>query len=68
MYVFAIDIPFKRSKSLLNLRSRVTPLCSACHSGVMDTAVKSTLSIFFVNSKPYSKRPVDQGPRGSCLI
>jgi hypothetical protein len=38
MYVFLIDIPFKGSQSLLNMRSKVTAV-SYLHSGVIDTAV-----------------------------
>jgi hypothetical protein len=38
MYVFSIDIPFKGSQSLSNIRSKVTAV-SYLHSGVNDTAV-----------------------------
>jgi hypothetical protein len=42
MYVFSIDIPFKRySKSLSHMRSRVT-VVSYLHNGVIDTAVHGT--------------------------
>jgi hypothetical protein len=47
MYVFSIDIPFKGSQSLSNMRSKVTSVsylrchwhCCACDSDVNDTAV-----------------------------
>jgi hypothetical protein len=38
MYVFSIDIPFKGSQSLSNMRYKVTAV-SYLHSGVIDTAV-----------------------------
>jgi hypothetical protein len=40
------------------------------HSGAIDTAVQTTLSNIFANSKLYAKKlfPVYQGPRGNCLM
>jgi hypothetical protein len=38
MYVFWIDIPFKDSQSLSNMKSKVTAV-SYLHSGVIDTRV-----------------------------
>jgi hypothetical protein len=38
MYVFSIDIPFKGSQSLSNMRYNVT-VVSYFYSGIIDTAV-----------------------------
>jgi hypothetical protein len=79
MYVFSIDIPFKGSQSLSNMRSKVTAV-SYLLSGVNDTAVpcaaksdfliKKTVCLIIREDvrKKVGCSPVYQGPRGSCLM
>jgi hypothetical protein len=52
------------SKRILKLSFLFNEITAVCQKNM------PTLSIIFVNSKPYSKRlwPVYQGPRGSCLM
>jgi hypothetical protein len=55
MYVFSIDIPFKGSQSLSNMRFKVTAV-SFLHSGVIDTESDFLLNRVSNYSRRYSKK------------